>query len=71
MQGNELPFSQGREMVNKGEYTLRMFLGMFFIGLLMGLVYLISMVHIAVGLTLCALMPLVISMSYRSIRSRQ
>lgn len=70
IQGNPLPFSQAREMVNKGEYTLRMFLGMFLIGLIIGLVYLISLVHIGVGIALCALMPVLISLSYRAIRRR-
>ncbi|MCG8581726.1 MAG: hypothetical protein MI866_17510 [Bacteroidales bacterium] len=70
MQKNALPFSQAREMVNKGEQTLRMFLGMLLIGILIGVVYLISLAHIGVSIGLCILLPLVFSLSYRSIRAR-
>ncbi|WP_430813697.1 hypothetical protein [Carboxylicivirga sp. RSCT41] len=70
MQNNPLPFSQAREMVNKGEQTLRMFLGMFLIGVLIGLVYLISLAHIGISIALCVLLPFIFSLSYRSIRKR-
>ncbi|MCU4154385.1 hypothetical protein J1N10_00225 [Carboxylicivirga sp. A043] len=70
IQANPLPFSQAREMVNKGEQTLRMFLGMFLIGAIIGLVYLVSLTHVAIGIVLCVLLPLIISLSYRSVRAR-
>ncbi|WP_289053932.1 hypothetical protein [Carboxylicivirga marina] len=70
IQNNPLPFSQGREMVNKGEYTLRMFLGMLMVGVIIGLVYLVSLAHLGVGIGLCVVMPLFISLSYRTIRNR-
>jgi hypothetical protein len=70
IQKNALPFSQAREMVNKGEQTLRMFLGMFLIGAIIGAVYLISLAHIGISIGLCLLLPLIFSLSYRSIRNR-
>jgi len=71
MQANPLPFSKAREMINKGEHTLKMFLGMFLIGVIIGLVYLLSLVHLSVVIVLCLLLPIAISMSYRYIRNRQ
>ncbi|TRX66538.1 hypothetical protein [Carboxylicivirga sp. M1479] len=69
IQGDKLPFTQCREMMNKGEYTMKMFLGLMLMGLIIGLVYLVSMAHVGIAIALCVLMPFVISLSYRTIRN--
>lgn len=69
IQNHPLPFSKAREMINKGEYTLKMFLGLFLIGLVIGLVYLVSMVHTGLSIALCVIMPFVMSFSYRLVRN--
>ncbi len=71
IQKNALPFTEARDMVNKGTYTLRMFLGMTIIGLIIGLIYLLTFLHVGVSIALCALMPVLISLSYRTIRNRK
>ena len=71
MQGQPLPFSKAREMVNKGEYTAKMLLGMLLVGVIIGLVYLVSLAPIALSIALCVTMPFVISLSYRYIRAQK
>ncbi len=71
LQGQALPFSQTREMVNKGEYTVKMLLGMLMVGVIIGLVYLVSLAHIGLSIGLCMLMPIVIALCYRLIRGQK
>ncbi|MBS2212112.1 hypothetical protein KEM09_11900 [Carboxylicivirga mesophila] len=71
LQKQPLPFSQAREMVNKGEYTLKMLLGMAMVGVIIGLVYLVSLAHIGLSIGLCVMMPFIIVLCYRLIRSQK
>ncbi len=71
LQGQPLPFSKAREMVNKGEYTGKMLLGMLLVGVIIGFVYLVSLAHINLAIALSSTMPIVIAMCFNFIRAQK
>ncbi len=71
IQRSPLPFSKAREMINKGELTLIIFLGMLMVGVIVGAVYLLSLIHVAFAIGLCATLPILISLSHRWVRGQK
>jgi ABC-2 type transport system permease protein len=67
---NPLPFTQTRDMQRKGGMTLRMMLYMVLMGVMIGIIYLLSLINMAytVFATLCMSAGLI--MSFRALRNK-
>jgi ABC-2 type transport system permease protein len=67
---NSLPFTQSRDMVERGELTARMLIGIFIMGISIGLVYLALKLDTLIIAGICILLFLVMSFLNRIIRNR-
>jgi ABC-2 type transport system permease protein len=66
----QLPFTQARDMQQKGTNMARMFLLMIFLGVTIGLVYLTLKLNIWIVLAMCIVLILAIINAYSQIRNR-
>ncbi|MBN1650887.1 MAG: hypothetical protein JW857_06140 [Bacteroidales bacterium] len=71
IQKTELPFTQAREMQQKGASVLKMILGMFLIGIIVGLVYLSSFIANWIILLISVFIIGIIMLTYRAIRAKK
>lgn len=67
---NPLPFTQTREMQRKGNTTIRIFLYMALMGLLIGLIYMLSLINVAFTIVAIALVSAGLVLSFRSLRKK-
>ena len=65
-----LPFTQSRDMIERGEITTRMIIGLLFMGVSIGLVFLASLLDNWIIIGICVLLFLIMSFFNRIIRRK-